>query len=87
MTSDVSITRVAVRKGGLRCSHAVLLKTCRTVSGIWCSWLSHPLSMALSAGGLRFESGFVHSFCSSSNARMHDVTTVSPIQNQKTHFN
>jgi len=28
--------------------------------GIWCSWLSHPLSMVLSAGGLRFESGFVH---------------------------
>ena len=31
--------------------------------GIWCSWLSHPLSMVLNAGGLRFESGFVHNFC------------------------
>ena len=35
------------------------------VSGIWCSWLSHPLSMVLTAGGLRFESGFVHFFFSS----------------------
>ena len=34
----------------------------RFLLGIWCSWLSHPLSMGLCAGGLRFESGFVHSF-------------------------
>ena len=55
--------QVAVRKGGLTYSHViVLLKTRTLVSGIWCSWLSHPLSMALSAGGLRFESGFVHFF-------------------------
>ena len=55
--------QVAVRKGGLTCSHVVILpKTSALVSGIWCSWLSHPLSMALSAGGLRFESGFVHFF-------------------------
>jgi len=36
----------------------------RFVLGIWCSWLSHPLSMVLDAGGLRFESGFVHCFFS-----------------------